>query len=65
MPIAVSLADLRAAINDEVPRVLQVIDEPPRICIKTKSKLLPDISCRLRGRVTRGPIGADAVRAKS
>ena len=57
MPIAVPLADLRRAIEDGVPSVLQVIDEPPRVCIKTKSKLLPDITCRLRGQVTRGAIG--------
>jgi hypothetical protein len=57
MPISVPLAEIRKAIEDEVPRVLQVIDEPPRVCIKTKSKLLPDISCRLRGQVTRGAIG--------
>ncbi len=57
MPIAVPLADLKRAIEQDVPRVLQIIDEPPRVCIKTRSKLLPDISCRLRGQVTRGPIG--------
>ena len=57
MPIAVPLADLRAAINAEVPRILATIDEPPRVCLKTKSKLLPDITCRLRGQVTRGTIG--------
>ncbi|CAM3144081.1 DUF4403 domain-containing protein [Sphingomonas antarctica] len=57
MPIAVPLADLRREIEGAVPRVLQVIDEPPRVCIKTKSKLLPDLTCRLRGQVTRGPIG--------
>lgn len=57
MPISVPLSDLKRAIEDEVPRVLQVIDEPPRVCIKTKSKLLPDLTCRLRGQVTRGPIG--------
>ncbi|HTI30566.1 MAG TPA: DUF4403 family protein [Sphingomonas sp.] len=56
MPISVPLADLKRAIEEEVPRVLQVIDEPPRVCIKTKSKLLPDLTCRLRGQVTRGPI---------
>src|SRR6476646_8404021 len=57
LPISVPLADVKRAIEEEMPRVLQVIDEPPRVCIKTKSKLLPDISCRLRGQVTRGPIG--------
>lgn len=56
MPIAVPLADLKRAIEEAVPRVLQVIDEPPRVCIKTKSRLLPDLTCRLRGQVTRGPI---------
>jgi hypothetical protein len=57
MPISVPLADLRREIEGAVPRTLLVIDEPPRVCIKTKSKLLPDLTCRLRGQVTRGAIG--------
>lgn len=56
IPVGISIATLEREINDEVPRQLYRIDEPQRTCVKTKSKLLPDISCRLRGEVVRGPI---------
>lgn len=56
IPVAIPLKELEAAINAEVPQVLERIDEPQQACIKTKSKLLPDISCRLVGTVRRGPI---------
>lgn len=56
IPVAIPLSELEKAINDEVPQVLERIDEPQQACIKTKSKLLPDISCRLVGNVRRGHI---------
>lgn len=56
IPVAIPLKELEAAINAEVPQVLERIDEPQQACIKTKSKLLPDISCRLVGTVRRGHI---------
>lgn len=56
IPVSIPLKELETAINAEVPQVLERIDEPQQACIKTKSKLLPDISCRLLGTVRRGPI---------
>lgn len=56
IPVAIPLRELEAAINDEVPQELHRIDEPQQTCVKTKSKLLPDISCRLVGSVRRGHI---------
>ncbi|RJF85640.1 DUF4403 family protein [Sphingomonas cavernae] len=56
LPVGFPLRDLEKAINDEVPTLLYTIDEPQQTCVKTKSKLLPDISCRLVGTVRRGPI---------
>lgn len=56
IPVGISMAMLEREINAEVPRTLYRIDEPQQTCVKTKSKLLPDISCRLRGTVTRGHI---------
>lgn len=56
VPVGIPVATLEREINQEVPATLYRIDEPQRVCIKTKSKLLPDVTCRLRGEVTRGPI---------
>ncbi len=56
LPVSLPLDDLQALINRDVPIELHRIDEPQQTCVKTKSKLLPDISCRLVGSVTRGPI---------
>lgn len=56
LPVAIPMAELEKAINAEVPTELHRIDEPQQACIKTKSKLLPDISCRLVGSVRRGRI---------
>jgi hypothetical protein len=56
LPVGIPLSLLEKAINAEVPTLLQRIDEPQQTCIKTKSRLIPDISCRLVGSVTRGPI---------
>lgn len=56
IPVSIPLSELEAAINAEVPQVLERIDEPQQACIKTRSKLLPDISCRLVGTVRRGHI---------
>lgn len=56
LPVAIPLVELERAINAEVPQLLHQIDEPQQACIKTKSKLLPDISCRLAGSVRRGHI---------
>jgi hypothetical protein len=56
IPVGIPIATIEREINEEVPATLYRIDEPQRVCIKTKSKLLPDVTCRLRGDVTRGPI---------
>lgn len=56
IPVGLPLATIEREINGEVPTTLYRIDEPQRVCIKTKSKLIPDVTCRLRGEVTRGPI---------
>lgn len=56
IPVALPLDDLQALVNREVPRELHRIDEPEQVCIKTRSKLVPDVTCRLVGSVTRGPI---------
>ncbi|WP_423603968.1 DUF4403 family protein [Sphingomonas sp. MS122] len=56
LPVTIPMAELEKAINAEVPLELHRIDEPQQACIKTKSKLLPDISCRLVGSVRRGRI---------
>lgn len=56
IPVGIPIATIEREINQEVPATLYRIDEPQRVCIKTKSKLLPDVTCRLRGEVVRGPI---------
>jgi hypothetical protein len=56
LPVAIPMAELEKAINAEVPQELHRIDEPQQACIKTKSRLIPDISCRLVGSVRRGHI---------
>jgi len=56
IPVTLPIATIEREINQEVPRQIYRIDEPQQVCVKTKSKLLPDITCRLRGEVVRGPI---------
>lgn len=56
IPVTLPIATIEREINEEIPRQIYRIDEPQRVCVKTKSKLLPDITCRLRGEVVRGPI---------
>jgi len=56
LPVGVPLKELEKLINAETPVRLYTIDEPQQTCIKTKSPLLPDVSCRLVGKVDRGPI---------
>ncbi|MEM1134003.1 MAG: DUF4403 family protein [Pseudomonadota bacterium] len=53
IPVSGRLDYLAEILNGEVPDRLVTINEPKRICLKTKSKLLPDISCRLQGFVDR------------
>ncbi|ODP38275.1 hypothetical protein BFL28_14980 [Sphingomonas turrisvirgatae] len=56
IPVGIPLATIEREINAEIPATLYRIDEPQRVCVKTESKLLPDVTCRLRGQVVRGPI---------
>ncbi|WOE73887.1 DUF4403 family protein [Alterisphingorhabdus coralli] len=56
IPVSGSLSYLAEILNAEVPQRLTTINQPKQICLKTKSKLLPDISCRLKGFVDRGRI---------
>ena len=56
IPVSGSLRIFEDMLNKDVPRRLANINEPQKICVKTKSKLIPDISCRLVGRVDRGRI---------
>ncbi len=64
VPISARLSDLAAAIDDQVPRALWSIDRVERRCVPAqhvsvfgaKLKILPDLSCRIVGRVTRGAI---------
>lgn len=56
IPVSGDLAVFEAILNREIPRRLVTIDEPEKICFATKSKLLPDISCKLVGHIDRGPI---------
>jgi hypothetical protein len=56
LPVSFPLADFQKLVNEEIPVELHKIDQPQQVCIKTKSKLLPDVSCRLVGSVTRGHI---------
>ncbi|OAO02418.1 hypothetical protein A8B75_12170 [Sphingomonadales bacterium EhC05] len=56
IPVSGSLQIFEDILNREVPWRLADINEPQKICLKTKSKLIPDISCRLVGKVDRGRI---------
>lgn len=85
IPIAVSLDDLQARINEEVPNPLATVDQKLKECIpaqyvevclvpklkckylvkcrkvecavkELRPKVTPDVSCHLKGNVTRGEI---------
>ncbi len=56
IPISGDLRIFENTLNKEVPWRLADINEPQKICLKTKSKLIPDISCKLVGKVDRGRI---------
>ena len=63
VPIEANLDALARALEREVPRALWAIDKPNQTCLASKStKVLgvtlksPRISCRIVGRVTRGPM---------
>ncbi len=62
VPIAARVVDLERALNARVPRILWQIDEVKRACIPAQRifggrlKVTPDISCRIVGTATRGPI---------
>lgn len=56
IPVGGSLQIFEDILNSDVPWRIADINEPQKICVKTKSKLLPDISCRLSGKVDRGRI---------
>lgn len=56
IPISGNLRIFENILNEEVPWRLVDINEPKKICLKTKSKLIPDISCKLIGKIDRGRI---------
>ena len=56
IPVSGSLKYFENILNTDIPWRLANIDEPRQICLKTKSKLVPDISCELIGQVDRGRI---------
>lgn len=62
VPITAKIVELERALNARVPRVLWQIDEVKKACVpaqrifKAKLKITPDISCRVVGAATRGPI---------
>jgi len=63
VPVSVDLDQLRAALEQAVPRRLWAIDRPDETCVASKKvKVLfariktPTLKCRIVGTVTRGPI---------
>jgi hypothetical protein len=56
IPVSGSLKIFEDMLNNDVPRRIATIDEPQKVCLKTKSKLIPDIKCTLTGTIDRGPI---------
>lgn len=60
IPVTLRIAMLQAALEREVPRQLWTIDEVEPRCIPAqrigKLKVIPDLSCRIRGGATRGAI---------
>ncbi|QLC21998.1 DUF4403 family protein [Parasphingopyxis sp. CP4] len=63
-PVAISLDQIQAALRQRIPRQLWSINEREEACIPAETisigdrrvEITPDISCRLVGTVTRGPI---------
>ena len=66
-PLTVSLDQLQGALERRVPRELWSIDERRKDCVPAQRirplgvniKVSPDISCRIRGNVTRGRLRLD------
>jgi hypothetical protein len=64
VPISARLADLEVDINQQAPRALWSIDRIEPRCVPAQHvkllgarlKVLPDLSCRITGKVTRGRI---------
>jgi hypothetical protein len=54
VPISAKIADLERLVNAEVPRTLVTIDEAKPACAKLP--VIGNVSCRLKGEVTRGRI---------
>jgi hypothetical protein len=54
VPISARVADLQRMVNAEVPRTLVTINEAKPACVKLP--VIGNVSCRLVGQVTRGPI---------
>lgn len=54
VPISARLADLERMLNADVPATLADIDEQKEACLKLK--VVGKVSCRIVGKVTRGPI---------
>lgn len=64
VPVTASLDAVAAGLNEAVPRTLWTIDRHEDACVKAKRvdigiakvKVLPNLGCRIVGRVTRGRI---------
>ncbi len=60
VPVSVSIGDLEAKLNAEIPPELYTIDKQEKSCVKAqkigKLKITPDIGCHIIGAVQRGPI---------
>lgn len=63
VPVSASLSELSSAMEEAIPRQLWSIDKPGQTCVASrKVKVLfaklktPNISCRIVGTVTRGPM---------
>jgi hypothetical protein len=56
IPVSGSLRVFENILNKDVPWRLVDINEPQKTCVKTRSKLLPRITCRLVGHVKSGRI---------
>lgn len=54
VPVSARLADLEKMLNADVPMTLADIDEQKDACLTVK--IIGKISCRIIGKVTRGPI---------
>ncbi|MFZ4690137.1 MAG: DUF4403 family protein [Polymorphobacter sp.] len=60
VPVSLEIPALEARLNAEIPKSLYKIDRQESACVAGqrigKTKVTPDIGCRIVGTVTRGPI---------